>query len=123
MPCRVPFTSQEVWNPYERPPLATDVSEDLPAFFGVVFDSAGWCFARNKARNIPGDIFRSDIVFAAALQGPSSLLEARHNSHTHTHRQHMTQYCFLWLSQVFATEDFPRTIAALQSAQAVRDRP
>lgn len=50
VPLSIPGGPQEAWNPFERPPTANDISEDLPAFFGVVFDSAGWCFARNKAR-------------------------------------------------------------------------
>ncbi len=44
---QTPLRPRSQWDAYSRPPTPADISEEIPAFFGLVMDSAAWSFARN----------------------------------------------------------------------------
>jgi hypothetical protein len=44
---QTPLRPRKEWDPYGRPPTPSDISEEIPSFFGMVLDSAAWSFARN----------------------------------------------------------------------------
>jgi hypothetical protein len=44
---QTPLKPRGEWDPFVRPPTPSDISEEIPSFFGMVLDSAAWSFARN----------------------------------------------------------------------------